>query len=65
MAWPTHKKPQDAAAAREALRFFAWAYEKGGEMADPMPKAVADSVKRTWADEIKDALGKPIFEMAH
>ena len=29
-----HKKPQDAAAAAEALKFFAWAYAKGDKMAE-------------------------------
>jgi phosphate transport system substrate-binding protein len=65
-----YKKPTDVAAAGEALKFFAWSYEKGGKMAEdldyiPMPKAVVDSVKKTWADEVKDASGKPIFAMAH
>jgi phosphate transport system substrate-binding protein len=65
-----YKKPTDTAAATEALKFFAWAYEKGGKMAEdldyiPMPKNVVDSVKRTWSDDIKDASGKPLFAMAH
>ena len=65
-----YKKPQDAAAAAEALKFFAWAYDKGAKMAEdldyiPMPKNVADSVKKTWADEVKDASGKPLYAMAH
>jgi phosphate transport system substrate-binding protein len=65
-----YKKPQDAAAAAEALKFFAWAYDKGAKMAEdldyiPMPKNVADSVKKTWADEVKDASGKPLYAMSH
>jgi phosphate transport system substrate-binding protein len=65
-----YKKPQDAAATAEALKFFAWSYEKGGKMAEeldyiPMPKNVVDSIKKTWASEIKDASGKPLFAMAH
>ena len=65
-----YKKPQDVAASTEALKFFAWAYEKGGKMAEdldyiPMPKTVVDSVKKTWASDIKDASGKPIYAMAH
>jgi phosphate transport system substrate-binding protein len=65
-----YKKPQDAAATAEALKFFAWSYEKGGKMAEdldyiPMPKNVVDSIKKTWADEVKDASGKPLFAMAH
>ena len=41
------KQPTDAAAAAEALKFFAWAYAKGEKMADeldyvPMPKEVIE-----------------------
>jgi len=65
-----YKKPQDTAAAAAALKFFAWSYEQGGKMAEeldyiPMPKAVVDSVKKTWTDEVKDATGKAIFAMAN
>src|SRR2546430_12562427 len=65
-----YKKPQDPAAAAEALKFFALAYDKGSKMAEdldyiPMPKNVADSVKKTWASEVKDASGKPLYAMAH
>ena len=43
-----HKQPQDPAAAAEALKFFAWAYDKGDKMAEdldyvPMPDKVVDS----------------------
>src|SRR6195256_6442364 len=31
-----HKQPQDPAAASEALKFFAWAYAKGGKMAEDL-----------------------------
>jgi phosphate transport system substrate-binding protein len=65
-----YKKPQDAAAASEALKFFAWSYDKGAKMAEdldyiPMPKNVVDSVKKTWADDVKDASGKPLYAMSH
>jgi phosphate transport system substrate-binding protein len=65
-----HKQPQDAAAAAEALKFFAWAYAKGGKMAEeldfvPMPAAVVTTVQGAWAKEIKDASGKPLFTAAH
>src|SRR5438067_1684116 len=64
-----YKKPQDPAAAAEALKFFAWSYEKGAKMAEEldyiaMPKNVVDSVKKTWASEVKDASGKPLYAMA-
>ena len=65
---PTDSK--DDAAATEALKFFAWAYEKGAKMADEldyiaMPANVATSVKATWAKDIKDASGKPLFTVTH
>ena len=61
-----HAKPQDPAAATAALKFFAWAYETGGKSAEaldyiPMPAAVVASIKKTWASEIKDASGKPLY----
>ena len=61
-----YKNPQDPAASRDALKFFAWAYEKGGKMAEeldyiPMPEKVVTSVKAMWSKEIKGADGKPIF----
>jgi len=64
-----HKQPQDAAAAAEALKFFAWAYAKGGKMAEeldfvPMPASVVSAVQGVWAKEIKDPSGKPIFTAA-
>ena len=60
-----HKQPQDPIAAGEALKFFAWAYDKGTKAAEdldyiPMPANVVADVKKTWGD-IKDASGKPIY----
>jgi phosphate transport system substrate-binding protein len=65
-----YKKPQDPAAAGEALKFFSWSYDKGGKMAEeldyvPMPKNVVDGVKKAWTDEVTDASGKPVFAMSH
>jgi phosphate transport system substrate-binding protein len=61
-----YKQPSDPAAAAEALKFFGWAYEKGGKMAEdldyvPMPAPVIASIKKVWSGQIKDASGKPIF----
>ena len=61
-----HKQPTDAAAAAEALKFFAWAYAKGGKAAEeldfvPMPASVVKTVQGVWAKDIKDASGKPVF----
>jgi phosphate transport system substrate-binding protein len=63
------KQPQDAAAATEALKFFAWAYAKGSKMAEelvyvPMPEKVAKDIEATWAKEIKDSTGKPLHVTA-
>ena len=61
-----YKQPQDAAATAEALKFFAWAYAKGGKMAEeldyvPMPDKVVADIEKTWAADIKDSGGKPLF----
>jgi phosphate transport system substrate-binding protein len=76
-AWPItaatfiliHKQPGDPAAAAEALKFFAWAFEKGDKAAEdldyiPMPNNVVAEVKKAWA-EIKDANGKPLYGLSH
>jgi phosphate transport system substrate-binding protein len=65
-----YKKPQDAAATAEALKFFAWSYGKGGKMAEdldyvPMPAKVVRDVEQTWASEIKDANGKPLYTVSN
>ncbi|HET9903813.1 MAG TPA: phosphate ABC transporter substrate-binding protein PstS [Xanthobacteraceae bacterium] len=61
-----HKQPQDPAAVREALKFFAWAYRNGDKMAEsldyvPMPASVVEAIEKTWSSEIKDAAGKPLY----
>jgi phosphate transport system substrate-binding protein len=65
-----HKQPQDPAAASEALKFFAWAYAKGGKMAEdldyvPMPANVVRAIEQVWATEIKDASGKPLYAISN
>ena len=65
-----YKKPSDPAATGEALKFFAWAYKNGGQMAEtldyvPMPTKVVSDVERYWKSEIKDADGKPLFAMTN
>jgi phosphate transport system substrate-binding protein len=61
-----HKQPGDPAAVGAALKFFNWAYAKGGQMAQeldyvPMPPSVVSAVQRLWAAQIKDASDKPLF----
>ena len=65
-----YKQPQDAAAASEALKFFAWAYAKGDKMAQdfdyvPMPKNIVSAIQKVWAAQVKDASGKPIFVLSN
>ncbi|HEY8160793.1 MAG TPA: phosphate ABC transporter substrate-binding protein PstS [Methylocystis sp.] len=58
------KEPKDEAAATEALKFFGWAFAKGGKAAEeldyiPMPKTVVELIKKSWAN-VKGADGKPL-----
>ena len=60
------KQPQDPAAAKEALKFFDWAFSKGDKMAEeldyiPMPEKVVTLIKKEWSSDIKDASGKPLM----
>lgn len=62
-----HAAPDNPAAAKEALKFFSWAYEKGGKMAEeldyvPLPKSVVALVQKSWAAEFKGADGKPLLD---
>jgi len=65
-----YKKPADAATTAEALKFFAWSYDKGDAMAKaldyvPMPDNVVADIKKMWASEIKDAGGKPLYAVTN
>jgi phosphate transport system substrate-binding protein len=53
-----HKDPADKAAAKEAIKFFKWAFEKGDKMAEeldyiPMPDNVVKQIEKTWSADIK------------
>jgi phosphate transport system substrate-binding protein len=53
-----HKEPTDKAASAEAVKFFGWAFAKGGKMAEeldyiPMPDSVVKLIQKTWAADIK------------
>ncbi|MDG4903557.1 MULTISPECIES: phosphate ABC transporter substrate-binding protein PstS [unclassified Mesorhizobium] len=61
-----YQKPDDAAATTEALKFFAWSYARGDDMAAeldyvPMPDAVVKSVEEMWSKDIVDSNGKPLY----
>ena len=60
------KTPKDPAATAEALKFFAWAYKNGANMAQdldyiPMPDSVVKQIEAVWKKDVKDDSGKPIF----
>jgi phosphate transport system substrate-binding protein len=53
-----HKEPADKAASAEAVKFFGWAFAKGGKMAEeldyiPMPDSVVKLIQKTWSADIK------------
>ena len=65
-----YKQPEDAAVTGEALRFFAWSFDKGDKFADelhyvPMPDNVVKDIKSTWASEIKDKSGKAVYQVTN
>jgi phosphate transport system substrate-binding protein len=50
-----HKDPSDKVAAREALNFFRFAFEKGAKMAEelgyiPMPDNIVQLVEKAWSE---------------
>jgi phosphate transport system substrate-binding protein len=60
-----YQQPQDPASSAAALKFFDWAYTKGGKAAEeldyvPLPPPVIAQIEKTWA-EIKGPDGKPVF----
>ena len=60
-----HAKQEKAETAREVLKFFAWSFQYGADMAKgldyvPMPAAVVRQIQATWED-VKDASGKPVI----
>ena len=60
-----YKQPVDPAASADALKFFDWAYTKGGQAAEdlhyvPLPAAVIAQIEKTWTT-IVGPDGKPVF----
>jgi phosphate transport system substrate-binding protein len=60
-----YKDPPDPAAVKEALKFFAWAYKDGAQMAAeldyvPLPAALIAQVKKTWSTQITSG-GHPLW----
>ncbi|WP_210496827.1 phosphate ABC transporter substrate-binding protein PstS [Microvirga antarctica] len=74
-AWPitaptfilVPKNPEKPEQVAEALKFFDWAFKNGDKMAVeldyvPLPAQVKDLVRATWAADIKDKSGQPVFK---
>ena len=72
-AWPIsgatfilmHQRQDKPELAAQVLKFFDWAFANGDKMAAeleyvPLPGAVKDLVRKSWATTIKDAAGRPI-----
>jgi phosphate transport system substrate-binding protein len=61
-----HVVQQNAADAKEVLKFFDWAYANGDAMASdldyvPMPDSVVALIKSAWKARIKDAAGHSVY----
>jgi len=61
-----YKQPENPDRVREALKFYSWAFKKGGQMADEldyvaMPASVVTTIEKAWAAGIKDKKGTPIW----
>ncbi|MBB3966075.1 phosphate ABC transporter substrate-binding protein PstS [Rhizobium metallidurans] len=61
-----YKKPDDAAATAEALKFFDWSYKNGTKMAAeldyvPMPENVVKDIEQTWAKDVVGKDGKAVY----
>ncbi|OGS88283.1 MAG: phosphate ABC transporter substrate-binding protein PstS [Gallionellales bacterium GWE2_58_10] len=60
-----HKMQEDAASAREVLKFFDWAYANGGKLASeldyvPLPENVQNLIRKAWKDQIRDTSGSSL-----
>ena len=61
-----YRAPKDVAASAAALKFFAWAYKDGAELAKqldyvPLPDKLVKLVEKTWTASIKSE-GKPVWQ---
>jgi len=61
-----YKKQADAGQAKEVLKFFDWCYRNGAEAARSldyvtMPDKVAEMVRVTWTDVLRDTSGNAIW----
>lgn len=62
-----HKSQARPQTAAEVLKFFDWAFQSGGKMAEaldyvPMPEAVQQKVRAAWKAQIRDGSGREIWK---
>lgn len=60
------RKVPDASRAHEVLKFFDWAWSKGGDMAReldyvPLPEAVTSKIHAVWSSQIRSQDDKPVW----
>lgn len=61
-----HTTQEKPANAKEVLKFYSWAYDNGGKMAEelvyvPMPAPVVKLIRQSWKEKIKDTSGNPVW----
>ncbi len=61
-----HRSPEKPQQSVEVLKFFEWAYKHGDKMAleldyVPMPDNIVKQVTASWAANVKDPSGKPLW----
>ncbi|MDE2309273.1 MAG: phosphate ABC transporter substrate-binding protein PstS [Betaproteobacteria bacterium] len=62
-----HKVQEKPATGAEVLKFFDWAYDKGGKMAAdldyvPLPENVVKLIRAAWKAQLKDTAGAPLVK---
>ncbi len=62
-----HKVQEKPATGKEVLKFFDWAYDKGGKLAAdlnyvPLPENVVKLIRAAWKAQIRDASGNALVQ---
>jgi phosphate transport system substrate-binding protein len=62
-----HKVQEKPATGGEVLKFFDWAYDKGGKLASsldyvPLPENVVKLIRTAWKAQIRDSSGTPLMK---
>ncbi|MDD5300617.1 MAG: phosphate ABC transporter substrate-binding protein PstS [Gallionella sp.] len=62
-----HKAQEKPETGKEVLKFFDWAYDKGGKLASelnyvPLPDNVVKLIRAAWKAQIKDAAGNALVK---